>query len=629
MGTVTIFKNIFSKEPHYLTIEDALKRISDGKSKLDVNQIRNTIDKEKANKLKLNLPSVCFSGKFGIDRKDDQLIKHSGFIVLDFDDVEDLRLKQSEIISHSFIFACWVSPSGKGLKALIKIANGKRHREHFQALQEVFPEVDKSGINVSRVCYESYDTDIYINKSADVFKKIKEVAQVVVNEKINQDDHSVFIKLLTWLSNKNDAFVSGERNNFIFKLASACCRFGISLESAEGLISNEFLSNSEFSKTECSRAIKSAYRSNQKSAGSAFFDKETLIDKISRKEIEVDTTVFDEGIRPQDVIYGIDVKDRAMDLYDKGYVQVKGINVDDIDSKWKLKRGEITLLTGIGNYGKSSFKRWYQVFRSLIHGEKFGSFSPEDNPPEEYYHDLVEILLGCDCTPMNPRQPSRDVYERAYDFICNHFFYVYPKNAEPTPKYIKEVFLELIIKEGIDGCDIDPFNQMTNNYAGFAGRDKYLEWVLTDFQRFAILNDVYFFIVAHPTKLPKGSDGNYICPEVFDINDGAMWSNKMDNILVYHRPFAQTDPQNPSCEFHSKKIRRQKTVGKKGFSIFEMVFSTRRFFFAGGDPMQKIINERGLDFVVKYKQQTLSISDDNIKDNKWVPYADDSDDMPF
>ena len=61
---VTIFKNIFSKEPHYISVDDALKRISQGKSKDQVENIRSQIDKEKASKLKANLPSICFSGKF-------------------------------------------------------------------------------------------------------------------------------------------------------------------------------------------------------------------------------------------------------------------------------------------------------------------------------------------------------------------------------------------------------------------------------------------------------------------------------------------------------------------------------------------------------------------------------------
>lgn len=615
---VTIFKNIFSKEPHYITVDEALKRIENGNSKIQVEEIRKAIDKEKANKLKFNLPSICFSGKFKGDRQDIDLLEHSGFIILDFDDVEDLRGKQTEIISKDFIYSCWVSPSGKGLKALVRIADGKKHREHFEALREVFPEIDKSGVNQSRVCYESYDPEIYIYPDSEIFKKTKKTEKVVVTEKLSTNDYEIFKKLLTWLSNKNEAFVTGERNNFIFKLASACCRYGIDEMSAEGLIASEFLSNSEFSKSECSRAIKSAYKANRSQQGSVEFTKDVLVEKTTRNEVKVDETVFDEGIRPQDVIYGIDVKDKAMDLYDNGFAKVLGIGVPDIDDRFKPKKGELTLLTGIGNYGKSSFKRWYQVYRVVMYGEKFGSFSPEDNPPEEYYHDLVEILLGCDCTPNNQFRPNRSIYERAYDFICKHFFYVYPKSADPTPTYIKEVFLELIVKEGIDGCDIDPFNQMSNNYQGFAGRDKYLEWVLTDFARFAILNDVYFWIIAHPIKLQKGGDGNYPCPEVFDVADGSMWNNKMDNILVYHRPLAQTDIQNPTCEFHSKKIRRQKTVGKKGSSIFQMYFSKRRFTFTGGDPLEKEISKRGLNF--EYKQQSAF-----EPANTWLPYKGEND----
>ena len=47
---ITIFKNIFSKEPNYISVEAALKRIQEGKSKSTVSEIRATIDKEKANK---------------------------------------------------------------------------------------------------------------------------------------------------------------------------------------------------------------------------------------------------------------------------------------------------------------------------------------------------------------------------------------------------------------------------------------------------------------------------------------------------------------------------------------------------------------------------------------------------
>lgn len=615
---VTIFKNIFSKEPHYISLQDALKRIEQGNSKTIVDEVRSTLDKEKANKVKFNLPSVCFSGKFGADRKDDQIIEHSLFVVLDFDNVYELREKQTEIISHKFIYACWVSPSGNGLKALVKIADGSKHREHFQALQDVFPEIDKSGINVSRVCYESYDPEIYINAEAEVFKKTKKTEKIVVVQRTD-DETKIFQNLLKWLTNKNEAFVTGERNNFIFKLACACCKFGIDENTANGMINMEFVSNSDFTKTEADRAIRSAYKANASRYGSASFDKDILVDKVTRKEVEVSKTIpLDESGRPKDVIYGIDVKEQALGIYDTGYEKVYGVDIPELDERFKPKRGEITLLTGIGNYGKSAFKKWYQVMRILMFNEKFAAFSPEDNPPEEYYHDYVEILLGCDCTPSNPNRPSRQTYEYAYDWICKHVFYVYPKDIAPTPQYIMEVFLELIIKENIDGCDIDPFNQMTNNYQGFPGRDKYLEWILTLFGRFAQMNNVYFLIVAHPKLIEKSGDGNYKCPDVFDVADGAMWNNKMDNILVYHRPYAQTDPQNPICDFHSKKIRRQKVVGKKGFIVFEMLFKTRRFFFNGADPLQKHLNNANINFVNDMQPQPKA------KEQTWMPFKDDT-----
>jgi hypothetical protein len=616
---ITIFKNIYSKEPHYVTVEYALNRIRSGNSRLSVQDIRDTLDKEKSANLKKNLPSVCFSGKFGAERKDSDLIEHSGYIVLDFDNIFELRDKQTDIISHDFVYACWVSPSGNGLKALIKIADGSKHREHFQALQEVFPEVDRSGINQSRVCYESYDPEIYINEKAKVFKKIKKIEKIVTYER-TADDQRIFKNILTWLSNKNEAFVTGERNNFIFKLASACCRYGIDEFTANGMINSEFLSNSEFTKREADKAIASAYRTNASRFGSASFDKEVLVDKTTRKELEVEKAVFDEEGKLKDVIYGIDVKEQALSIYDQGYAQVMGVGVPQFDERYKAKRGEITVLTGIGNYGKSSLKKWHDAMRIILYGEKFATFSPEDNPPEEYYHDITEILLGCDCTPSNPNRPSKGIYEYAYDYVCKHMFYVYPKDASPTPQYVMEVFLQLIIKEGVDGVTIDPFNQMANNYSNFAGRDKYLEWVLSLFSRFAQVNNVYFWIVAHPIKMAKAPDGNYPCPDVYDLSDGAMWSNKMDNILVYHRPFAQTDPQNPNCEFHSKKIRRQKVVGKKGFIMFEMLFKTRRYFFDGFDPLQKALNDKNINFKSESGQEAQQ---------GWVPFDEDGAEIIF
>ena len=613
---ITIFKNIFSKEPHFITVEKALERIKLGASKGLVLDIRLALDKEKANKLKLNLPSVCFSGRFGADRKDEQLVEHSGFVVLDFDDISDLRDKQTEIISKDFVYACWVSPSGNGLKALVKIADGSKHREHFQSLQEVFPEIDRSGINVSRVCYESFDPDIYINENAVVFTKAKKIEKITVAENESLDDSENFRIILKWLTNKNDAFVTGERNTYIFKLASACCRFGINEEAALSLISAEYLVSNDFTMSEMRSAVKSGYRANRAIAGSAIMQKEKLVNKETNYEIDVKKEFVDEkgeNYRVEDVVYGIDVKDKALMINQNGFDKVLGIGIKDLDYLFKPKRGEITLLTGIGNYGKTAWQKSQLLSRIIVYGEKIATFSPEDTPAEEYFHDFVEMLLGCECTPFNPNRPSDEVYEAAYDFISKHIFYISAEMLSPTPQYIKEKFLELIVQEKVDFCCIDPFNQMTNDYKGFGGRtDKYLETLLADFSRFAKKNDVYFWVIAHPKLMERDRSGNYKCPDVFDVNDGAMWNNKMDNITVYHRPFAQTDVNNPLAEFHTKKIKK-KSVGRKGFVSVEYIWERRRFFIEGSDFIQELLNKKGYEF---WKKKEASQS--------WLPYKDEN-----
>lgn len=586
---VTIFKNIFSKEPHYVHVSECLQRIKDGKSSAIVSEIRAKIDKERANELKKNLPSICFSGKFDGGRKDTALIEHSGFIILDFDNLECPEETKKEVFAHDFVESVWISPSGTGIKALVKIADGAKHKEHFQALQEVFPEIDKSGINVSRVCYESHDLEIFI-KSAKPFTKVK-TYQTFTESKPTED--KVFERILKWLSNRGDAFRTGERNLFLFKLASACCRFGINESETLSNFNTSFQFNSnDFSSKEVEQTIRSAYRSSNALFGNAQFVNEKIVTKGTTEEIKIDTSSF-ENERLKDVIFGEDVKAEALEIYRNGYKSANSTHITELDYFFKWKRGEITLLSGIGNYGKSTFLKYLLLMQIIVEGKKYALFSPEDNPAAEFYHDLVEIYFGANCAgDVMLNRPTLNEYERVYDWISKHIFYVYPKELSPTPDYIKEVFLELIIKEKVDGCIIDPFNQMTNDYSKTGGRDdKYLETVLSDFARFAQKNDVYFTIVAHPTKLRKQDDGNYPCPDVFDLAGGAMWNNKMDNILIYHRPEKGSNPNSTLCELHSKKIRRQKIVGLPGTLLLELSPRFRRFFVNGKDYMQMAIDK--------------------------------------
>ena len=93
-----------------------MKRIQSGKSGSLIKQVRDG-NKDK----KKRLPIVCFSGEFS-SRSDEALFEHSGYIVLDFDHV-DVDATKKALGTDDYVHSCWISPSGTGVKALVKITN--------------------------------------------------------------------------------------------------------------------------------------------------------------------------------------------------------------------------------------------------------------------------------------------------------------------------------------------------------------------------------------------------------------------------------------------------------------------------------------------------------------------------
>lgn len=588
---VSAYKDIFDTNSSLtIHIDKALERIRTGeKSKPLVYQIRGEKNKDKRDKLKQKLVCITFSGKFS-ERKDECLIQHSGFMCLDFDYKTEAQAKDrfEKMKAWPYSYAVWISPSGIGVKVLCKIKHPEKHREHFQSIQEVFHEVDKSGVNVSRVCYESYDPDMYINPQAEVWDRYKEDKQPEPPKNtFETDEGKIYLNIRTWLENRGDAFVTGERNTFIFKLAGACCRFGIDMSNAEHFIESDFTTDeSDFSRKEMAKAIESAYKSNGSKFGSAKFDTDNEPYEVGKSGDAIyilPENLMDENYRPTDVIYGEDVWIDAEKLYDEGYKGAETCHIPPLDRIFKWKKRQLNALTGIGNYGKSTMYQYLAIVKALRDGDRFAVFGPENYPPEEWYFELTEIVMGVGLSPDVKHRPSKERFKQAYDFIREHFFYVYPESKAPTPRYICGKFLELIIKRKVTGVCIDPFNQLNNDYSSSGGRDdKYLEAFLGDMIRFSNDNNVYTTIINHPTKMRKLEDGNYECPDVYDLAGGAMWNNKLHNLFVYHRPLGQSDPMSPLCQFHSKKVKKTKLF-QKGTEEFEYDFFKRRFIFGGVD----------------------------------------------
>jgi len=120
---VSFFKNIKTVAPIKDTYAlSVLELIRSGKYKNEVADIRVQNDKTKRNALKAKLPYVTFAGTFET-RSNSYLKKPSGLACLDFDDVESIDELREKVNSDNFTFASFLSPSGNGLKVLVKIPN--------------------------------------------------------------------------------------------------------------------------------------------------------------------------------------------------------------------------------------------------------------------------------------------------------------------------------------------------------------------------------------------------------------------------------------------------------------------------------------------------------------------------
>jgi twinkle protein len=296
-----------------------------------------------------------------------------------------------------------------------------------------------------------------------------------------------------------------------------------------------------------------------------------------------------KGLPLDDVLYLGMVREQMLHEFHNGRKRGTTTYFQTVDPCFTWKRGEVIIMGGIPNHGKTTMILQLMLLKSVFEGTKWGIFSPENFPPTEFYDDLVHTFIGKTTDPhYKDRQMTEEEYIRGMEFIEEHFFYVYPEEASPTPEYVNGKLKELILKHGIDGCLTDPFNQLDNDMGKFGRDDLYISHFLTNEKRFALKHDVYKIIIAHPSKLIKDKDGGYKVPDAYDLHGGSMWNNKADNILCTHRPNYWKDKFDTTVEFHSQKIKKQKLVGIPGTVTLTFDRASNRYRENNTSPFDQI-----------------------------------------
>ncbi len=271
---VSLFKN-FTTHIGNFPLPDIIHDIQNGKYKAEIEKIR-TLRKEsihsEAESLKKKLPGFTTSGTFNQGRQAKLLSTYSGYIVLDIDKLtpEELVKAKEIAVDISYTYSAFISPSGNGLKIIIKSNHDRNSHASVlaQATNYYFEKlalpIDPSGKDVSRLCFVSYDPDCYFNPKAEKFSVTKSLEfRKKVSSRNNQTTTKVestdkqFQDCIDF-TNQKATYVKGNRNNFIYLLACNCNRKGIPEQTAVSLIRQQY----DLEENELTKTVESAYKNN-------------------------------------------------------------------------------------------------------------------------------------------------------------------------------------------------------------------------------------------------------------------------------------------------------------------------------------------------------------------------------
>ena len=171
---ISSYKNVHDKQDVDIEIDSFLEGVRSGRWEDIALEVRNAPTKDIKDAIKKRAPLVTPSGSFA-ERKVDGLRKHSGFIAIDIDNLEDPVATKKRIGADPYIYAAFISISGQGLCLLVKI-DGTRHLDAFNGIaaylyNEYQLIVDQSGKDISRARFVSYDPFIIQNSKSATFKK--------------------------------------------------------------------------------------------------------------------------------------------------------------------------------------------------------------------------------------------------------------------------------------------------------------------------------------------------------------------------------------------------------------------------------------------------------------------------
>lgn len=256
-----------------------------------------------------------------------------------------------------------------------------------------------------------------------------------------------------------------------------------------------------------------------------------------------------------------DYLDDIQRLYRDGVPRGVSTGWRSIDQHYNVRAGDVTVVTGAPNSGKSEWLDALMVNLAAAHGWRFGVYSPEQGSPAEHIAKLVEKRTGKPFSDGRTERVSQSLLDQSLTWIGEHFTWLEPEH--PCLVDLLGVAKQLVLRRGVRGVIFDPWNEIEHARPREQTETEYVGACLRQIRIFAKSHQVHVWIVAHPQKLLKDpKSGQYPVAGPYEISGSANWHNKPDVCISVWRERRQ-EVSTGLVDIHVQKVR-SKYVGRLG-----------------------------------------------------------------
>jgi hypothetical protein len=299
-----------------------------------------------------------------------------------------------------------------------------------------------------------------------------------------------------------------------------------------------------------------------------------------------------------------DEEDYLQSSFDGTIQQGLNTGFEELDPFFKFKRGNLVIMNGHDNVGKSTIIWYLSILANLLHGWRWIFFTAE-NRDASVRKRLIEFKYGKDYDKLNLEQ-IKEGKAWAYE----NFIIIKSENVENYETLCEKIDSIMTMcdqkgKQKPSGLLVDPYNALDISlsdpkFKGLSTHDFHYK-ATTAFRIIGKKYDCATYVNCHAvTQALRNLDaeGYPVAPNKADTEGGGKFGNRADDFITLHRKTQHPEQYNYT-EIHVRKIKETETGGKPtplGFPValkLDNIDGWFGFFDKYGKcPLQEIYNKR-------------------------------------